>query len=248
MSPSSAYLDELARVRGDAPAEPIVRELLGRSVERLHLLCARAPAPQLPPADARPAQPAVGGAVKLGGRAADQGDAGGPPPTVRQFFALANRHMRWELNDLARRFDEQARGGVAGIARGSPAGAPAEASRSQAGPNVRRILEAIEGLPEEEREVFHLVRLQGMSKPEAAGVVGVSEKTVQRRLSRGLLLLSRTLGDLGPQSPPPAAPGDLAPVTARMTTSKRRDGRGPPGRGGPAGDFEPCTTTLASFS
>jgi hypothetical protein len=25
------------------------------------------------------------------------------PQTVREFFALANQHMRWELNDLARR-------------------------------------------------------------------------------------------------------------------------------------------------
>ena len=29
------------------------------------------------------------------------------PGTVRQFFALANQHMRWELNDLARRLDDQ---------------------------------------------------------------------------------------------------------------------------------------------
>jgi RNA polymerase sigma-70 factor (ECF subfamily) len=29
------------------------------------------------------------------------------PQTVRQFFALANQHMRWELNDLARRLDGQ---------------------------------------------------------------------------------------------------------------------------------------------
>ena len=29
------------------------------------------------------------------------------PATVRQFFALAGQHMRWELNDLARRLDEQ---------------------------------------------------------------------------------------------------------------------------------------------
>jgi RNA polymerase sigma-70 factor (ECF subfamily) len=28
------------------------------------------------------------------------------PQTVRQYFALANRHMRWKLNDLARRLDE----------------------------------------------------------------------------------------------------------------------------------------------
>jgi len=29
------------------------------------------------------------------------------PRTVRQFFALANQHMRWELNDLARRLDQR---------------------------------------------------------------------------------------------------------------------------------------------
>jgi hypothetical protein len=29
------------------------------------------------------------------------------PQTVRQFFALATQHMRWQLNDLARRLDEQ---------------------------------------------------------------------------------------------------------------------------------------------
>ena len=29
------------------------------------------------------------------------------PTTVRQFFALANQHMRWELNDLARRLDKE---------------------------------------------------------------------------------------------------------------------------------------------
>ena len=30
------------------------------------------------------------------------------PENARQFFALANQHMRWELNDLARRLDHQA--------------------------------------------------------------------------------------------------------------------------------------------
>jgi RNA polymerase sigma-70 factor (ECF subfamily) len=27
------------------------------------------------------------------------------PATVRQFFALANQYMRWQLNDLARRLE-----------------------------------------------------------------------------------------------------------------------------------------------
>ena len=66
------------------------------------------------------------------------------------------------------------------------------------GPDGRRILEAIDDLPDDEREVFGLVRIQGLTHAEAAGVLGVSVKTVQRRLKRGLLLLSRELEDLGP--------------------------------------------------
>ena len=42
------YLNALA---GDAPAEPIVRELLGRAVHRLEGLCAEHAAPELPAPD-----------------------------------------------------------------------------------------------------------------------------------------------------------------------------------------------------
>jgi RNA polymerase sigma-70 factor (ECF subfamily) len=44
--------------------------------------------------------------------------------------------------------------------------------------------------------VFELVRIQGLTHPEAAGIVGVSVKTVQRRLNRARLLLAETLADL----------------------------------------------------
>ena len=57
-------------------------------------------------------------------------------------------------------------------------------------------------LPEEEREALQLVRLQGMTRPEAAAVICVSEKTVKRRLDRGLMLLNQALGDLAGGSPP----------------------------------------------
>ena len=75
------------------------------------------------------------------------------------------------------------------------------------------MLEAVEGLPEDEREVFDLVGIQGLTHAEAAGVVGVSEKTVQRRLNRARLLLAERLADLRPTTPggsrPP--PGDTPP-------------------------------------
>ena len=64
------------------------------------------------------------------------------------------------------------------------------------------MLVAIEGLPEAEREVFDLVRIQGLTYAEAAGVVGVSEKTVQRRLNRARLLLAKQLADLRPAQAP----------------------------------------------
>ena len=53
-------------------------------------------------------------------------------------------------------------------------------------------------MPEAEREVFELVRIQGLPYAEAAGVVGVSVKTVQRRLTRASLLLAEELDNLRP--------------------------------------------------
>jgi RNA polymerase sigma-70 factor (ECF subfamily) len=63
------------------------------------------------------------------------------------------------------------------------------------------MLGAIEGLPEDEREVFDLVGIQGLTHGEVAAVVGVSEKTVQRRLNRARLLLAEQLADLRPAPP-----------------------------------------------
>jgi RNA polymerase sigma-70 factor (ECF subfamily) len=58
------------------------------------------------------------------------------------------------------------------------------------------MLNAIESLPEAEREAFDLVRIQGLSQSEAARVLDVSVTTVKRRLNRGLQLLAASLGDL----------------------------------------------------
>ncbi len=113
---------------------------------------------------------------------------------MRQFFALANQHMRWELNDLARRLDEQP---TAVELNGELVPAPAS-SGSALTADGRRMLEAIDNLPEDEREVFGLVRIQGLTQGEAAAVLGVAAKTVQRRLNRSLVLLAKELEDLRP--------------------------------------------------
>jgi RNA polymerase sigma factor (sigma-70 family) len=185
------YLNALA---GDAPAEPIVRELLERSVHRLERLCANLlhrSYPRLtgPPSNLETAE-MLGGVVEGLLKAMRSVR----PQTVRQFFALANQHMRWQLNDVARRLDEQ----PAAVELGEALVPAPASSDSGITPDGRRMLDAIDNLPEDEREVFCLVRLQGLTQTEAAEVLDVSTKTVQRRLNRASQLLSEELDSLRP--------------------------------------------------
>jgi RNA polymerase sigma factor (sigma-70 family) len=187
------YLNELADLREDSPAEPIVRELLTSAVNRLHLICSMMlfgsyPRLTRPPLNLQ-ADEMLSSVVERLIKALREVR----PKTVREFFGLASQHMRWELNDLARRLDNQA---PAMELRDSLVPAPMESSGSQLTPNTHRILEAIDGLPEDEKEVFSLVRIQGMTHKETADLLGVSEKTIQRRLNRGLVLLTKKLADL----------------------------------------------------
>jgi RNA polymerase sigma-70 factor (ECF subfamily) len=79
-------------------------------------------------------------------------------------------------------------------------------SGSGLSPDGRRILAAIEGLPQGEREASDRVRIQGMSQAGAAQALEVSVMTVHRRLNRGLQLLAATPGDLYPGRDDSAVP------------------------------------------
>jgi RNA polymerase sigma-70 factor (ECF subfamily) len=206
--PTTAAIQRcLAALQAGTDPEPLVRDLLGRAAGRLRLLCAALlqrgyPRLTQPPLNLETDElldGVVAGLLKALRELR--------PPTVREFFALANQHMRWQLNDLARLLDERPR--AAALAESGVA-APPGSSDSSLGPDARRMLRAIEGLPADEREVFELVRLQGLTHAEAAGVVGVSVKTVQRRLNRARLLLAEQLADLRPDAPggPTESSGD----------------------------------------
>jgi len=188
------YLDALA---GDTPAEPIIRALLDRAVRRLHLLCANFlhrsyPRLTRPPLNLQSDELLDAVVERLLKTLQEVW-----PETVRKFFALANQHMRWELNDLARRLDQQPAG--VELREGLVPAPPS--SSSGLSPDACRMLAAIEGLPEDEREAFGLVRIQGMTQAEAAQVLNISTKTVQRRLNHALVLLAETLSDLRPDAP-----------------------------------------------
>jgi RNA polymerase sigma factor (sigma-70 family) len=188
------YLDALPQ---ETVAEPMVRELLERAASRLRLLCGTLLYRSYP----RLTQPPLNletdemlGGVVAGLLTAMQKVR---PQTVRQFFGLATQHMRWQLNDLARRLDNQP--AVGAITDGDIAAPPAS-SGSGLNSNALRMLAAIEGLPEDEREIFDLIRIQGLSYAETAKIVDVSVKTVQRRLNRARLLLAQRLAELRPKT------------------------------------------------
>jgi RNA polymerase sigma-70 factor (ECF subfamily) len=193
------YLDALP---GDQASEPVIRDLLERAVGRLRLLCANLLYRSYP----RLTQPPVNldadellGGVVAGLLAALRATR---PASVRQFFGLACQHMRWQLNDLASRLDKQ----PTAVALPESGVMAAPSTGSCLSSDGRRMLEAIDGLPEGEREVFDLVAIPGLTHAEAGTVMGISQKTVQRRLNRARLLLAERLADLRtdtPRDPPP---------------------------------------------
>jgi RNA polymerase sigma factor (sigma-70 family) len=184
------YLDEWD---ADASTEAVIRSLLGRATFRLRSLCG-ALLNRSYPRLARPplnldADEMIGAVVERLIKALRNAR----PTTVRQFFALASQHIRWELNDLARLLDDQPR--AEQIEGELPAPGDDNSSLSPAG---LRIVRTIDELPADERDAFDLVRVQGMPMTEAALVLGVSATTVKRRLDRALRLLADLLADLEP--------------------------------------------------
>jgi RNA polymerase sigma-70 factor (ECF subfamily) len=120
------------------------------------------------------------------------------PETPRAFFALASLQLRRELIDLARHFygpegiganhDSPAPAGSGGPGRHDPADVrqePASLAR------WAELHELMDGLPPEEREVIGLLFYQGLSQAEAAEVLNVSLRTVQRRWHDALCRLHR---------------------------------------------------------
>jgi RNA polymerase sigma-70 factor (ECF subfamily) len=112
------------------------------------------------------------------------------PATPRDFFRLAAAEIRRELIDLARRYGGPGWMGVHQAAH-TPADTSLEPSRAPAvAPDSsdparlhawtefhRRVGE----LPDEAREIFDLLWYQGLTQVEAAAILGVAEKTVNRR-------------------------------------------------------------------
>jgi RNA polymerase sigma-70 factor (ECF subfamily) len=125
------------------------------------------------------------------------------PGSVKAFLGLAAQQIRRELLDLARHFHgpqgkmalHSSRGHVSG------AGIPDKEDDTYEPSTLRQwseVHEQIERLPEEERDVVGLLFYQGLTQTEAALVLGIALKTVQRRWRSALLKLNEILGGKWP--------------------------------------------------
>jgi RNA polymerase sigma factor (sigma-70 family) len=112
------------------------------------------------------------------------------PATVRDFFRLAATQIRRELIDLARRYYGPEGMGAHHHSRGAPGGVSSTPGPTDPGEQTREpsrlamwseFHQQIELLPAEEKEVFDLLWYQGLTQAEAATLLGIGERTLQRR-------------------------------------------------------------------
>src|SRR5262249_19618280 len=138
------------------------------------------------------------------------------PDSTRHFFALAGKHMRYELLSLKEHYraanEMHHSDGVVGRS-GTPAHEPVDpAPCPDELEEWAEFHRQIDELSEEERAAVDLHFDQGLRKAEAAAILGVDVRTVQRLWNAALLRLRRDDGRLHPghpgakevrQTPPP---------------------------------------------
>jgi RNA polymerase sigma-70 factor (ECF subfamily) len=124
------------------------------------------------------------------------------PGSMRKFFGLAGVQIRRELLDLAKHYygpegagahhDSRAGGSAAPVPDAvDPAGDPSQLAE------WRELHQQIDRLPEEERELVVLLYYQGLSQKEAAAILNVSVRTLQRHWQSTLLNLHDLLSETG---------------------------------------------------
>jgi RNA polymerase sigma-70 factor (ECF subfamily) len=122
------------------------------------------------------------------------------PESMRHFFNLAAVHVRRELRDLARHFRS--------LKFGPPDAGDRTADRAAASLGTAeaptedddielwcRFHEAVEQLPDDEREVVGLMFYHGWKQAQIAEVLGVHERTVRRRWHSACLRLHKLVGE-----------------------------------------------------
>lgn len=122
------------------------------------------------------------------------------PGSTREFFALAAQQVRRELIDLARHYygprglgTHHITPNLEGPADPSPGQWPDPATEPGSLAEWCDFHRKIDELPEEQREIVGLIFYQGMTQAEAALILDVTVRTVQRRWHAALVALHNSL-------------------------------------------------------
>jgi RNA polymerase sigma-70 factor (ECF subfamily) len=120
------------------------------------------------------------------------------PATVREFLGLAALQIRRVLLDAVRKLGGRGTGP-------RPQKVPLEEGADlpvggHDGHVALDLLEAVERLPDDEREIVDLLFFHGWTQPEAAEILGVHEDTVKRRWARARITLAGRLVAFLPDS------------------------------------------------
>jgi RNA polymerase sigma-70 factor (ECF subfamily) len=120
------------------------------------------------------------------------------PESVRHFDNLAAAQVRRELIDLARSYHGPEGLGARHHTDGTDPGGRLAQVADQAGKpgsleGWAAFHEAVDHLPEEEREVVNLLWYSNLTHAQAAEALGVATKTIQRRWASARLLIRDAL-------------------------------------------------------
>ena len=126
------------------------------------------------------------------------------PDSMRAFFGLAAAQMRRTLIDLARHYQGPHGLGANHASHATPAIGPAEDTPDRANTlgDLERwsaFHEAVDALPDEEREVFGLLFYHGLTQAEVAEVLELSTRTVRRHWHSACVRLREALHGDFPQ-------------------------------------------------
>ena len=114
------------------------------------------------------------------------------PATVNDFFHLAAQRVRWLLLNRARQTDR-----LRSHLRDQRPVEGTESSGEEALPaTLEALYQQIESLPEKEREVVDLLCFHGLSRGEAAALLGVTERSVRRYWAAARVKLAHGLRHL----------------------------------------------------
>ena len=125
------------------------------------------------------------------------------PEGVPHFDNLAAAQIRRELIDLARRHHGPEGLGANHHTDGADPGSrldrvPQSSGRPESLEEWAAFHQAVDRLPEEERQVVDLLWYRGLTHAQAAEALGVATKTVQRRWASARLMIRDALGGESP--------------------------------------------------